>query len=40
MSKKESIELSHPCAHVTRDTPRQAQRPPRGCLDDEFLFEG
>lgn len=33
MPSRDSIDLSHPCAHVTGATPRSIHRPPPGCED-------
>ena len=33
MSATTPIDLSNPCGHVTKDTPRAVDRPPRGCED-------
>ena len=33
MSIDPSVDLSHPCSHVTDATPRRVHRPPPGCED-------
>jgi uncharacterized UBP type Zn finger protein len=38
MKADDRIDLSNPCAHVTRETPRQAHRPTKGC--EECLKSG
>jgi uncharacterized UBP type Zn finger protein len=33
MRHADTVDLSNPCAHVTRDTPRSTERPAKGCED-------